>query len=247
MSNETNQTPGTEDQLDNQSSPDVAETSAAGVSDAAGDASVADGGADAGTATETAPSTPAAAEPPPAPVAPAAPVVTPPPAPPVQAGKKISDLTAEEYVLHKNRDLSAISKTVQSVIDRMRAYSNAMAKGRVMGDTDGGQHQRDLYYTILTALQAKDEDMGPSMDAICWFFMRGRKECFSEAYAFRFMNAVRLDKDELQSFQYILRVLVSACDPAGRAVALKQIDMNRASSKLANLQARDNFLKYFLG
>jgi hypothetical protein len=254
MSNENEQPQGDEDQLDNQSSPDVAEEGTVGVSDAADDAADTDDTADAGAAAEPAASAPAAVEPVPAPVAPAAPVVTPPPAPSAGAinpvlvtGKKISDLTAEEYVLHKNKDLSEISKTVQTIIDRMRTYTTAMAKGNVMGDTNGGQHQRDLYYTILTALQGKEEDLIPSMDAICWFFMAGRKDCFSEGYAFRFMNAVRLDKDELQSFQYLLRVLVSACDPAGRATALKQIDMNRASSKIASLQARDNFLKYFLG
>lgn len=193
-------------------------------------------------AAEAPASVPAAVEPVPAPVAAVAkPVVTAPPR------KTMADATVEEYVLYRNKHLSALSKTTLNIIERMKAYAEAMAKNNVMGDTNGGGHQRDLYFTILTALQGKEEDLAASMDAICWFFVKYRKDCLSEPYAFRFMNAVRLDRNESQCLQYLLRVFVSASDPAGRALALKQIDMNRASSKITDLQARDNFLKYFLG
>lgn len=183
---------------------------------------------------------PAVSTPPPAPEQ----KPTPPPVEQKAVVGNIDTLTVEEYVLVRMRHLKELPAQAKNIVARMQNYVDKMNTERAVGATDGALQQRELYFTILTALAAPDETVMPCLEAIAWYLNKYRGNCFGDGHAYRFMGQMKVTPQQLGDFQNLLYVLKLGANPASRKAAMGQVDLSRATGKMDDQRSREHLLAF---
>lgn len=154
------------------------------------------------------------------------------------------DDTVEQYLRVRFKNMADIPANTKTVIQRMERYTTSMAKNQAMGATKGSDLQRELFYTFMAALGGPDDSINPSLEAICWYFKTNLNNCFAHTHAYRFMNAVKLSKDQGICLQSLIHLFTLICEPGARSLAVKQIDIARATEKIADLRSRERLIAF---
>lgn len=150
-----------------------------------------------------------------------------------------------EAFLKRKHSLTEIPNNTKSMIASINEYTEAMGPGCAMGDKEGGMWQKRLYLAFIGALSVNDEETEIALDALTYLFRQHRSGAFTTSMVFRFMDTVRLSKNEALLFQMLLQLFLETSVPAGRALALKNHDFKRIASKMVDPRHAERLMAYF--
>lgn len=88
------------------------------------------------------------------------------------------------------------------------------------------QQQVYLYRAITGIInKLEGEEFTQAWSWLLACFFEYRKDVFGERHVYRAMEEITLSPDDRKAFQRLLNLLILTCEPASRAIALRQIDM----------------------
>lgn len=177
-------------------------------------------------------------------VAPAAPVAQ--VAPVVKESEAASEGGITQYA-DINRVLSNVPKAKLAIIHFLTEYARDMAPRRPIPETTGAIYQADLYKQLHVLINKEDEHFHPLFTAVLMFFKHEAERCFSATHAFRFMDTVKLNKDERASFNSLIDMLRILGPVEGRKENAKQVSLEKALAKNMTDTGRSRILSYFDG
>jgi hypothetical protein len=122
-----------------------------------------------------------------------------------------------------NSNVAAVSNF--SVIEN---YINDMAPGKSMDEQFGSRHQVLLFRAIQSIINGDGKDFPEVFATLLKIFADNSKGVFSAQYAFRFVAALPLNKDDLEGFLRIVNLLTVTGPVQSRALVVKTIDLKRA-------------------
>jgi hypothetical protein len=179
---------------------------------------------------------------------PAEPVApTPVVAPPAPEPAVTEEQTIHTYLRDHHRVVSqdAYPHSVRIIIEQMEEYILAMGPRSPITADMGKVHQRKLYNSFLTALQAKNGEYMNAIAAILYYFHRERAGCFELRLAFRFMDVIKLDAANLSAFQQLLNLFTLTANPATRQQGLLSADIGKVITFLPSATAKEHLLAFY--
>lgn len=131
---------------------------------------------------------------------------------------------------------------VRSVIDE---YITGMAPAKPITESAGANFQLKLWRAIEQVLRSPAELFHVNMNTLLEEIKKNRDGVFSEKYVFRFFHRIELPETQLKSFERLLNLFITTCDPSTRELALKQVDMEKTLEKLPNEETRQRIFAYY--
>lgn len=143
--------------------------------------------------------------------------------------------TATPGIMH-TASVPGVSEMIKddNLKTRLTAYSEMMAVGRPTTVEEGSLQQLNLWNTVKWVLGLEGGDFVRCYSKLLEFVLENRKGIFSERYAYRFFDSLKMSSSERKNFERIMNLLLTTCDPKTRALAMKQIDMRSTLSGLTD-------------
>ena len=171
----------------------------------------------------------------------------------VEEIRDIEKKVSEEAVILRDDFASMIAElndkgtaTQKEIIRVFEGYTANMGVGMVMSGETGIKFQVSLWKVILTTLsRSSREEFKSAWNLILNYFNKFRDTTFSEAYVFRFAEQWHLSTVELKMFQSIINLIHLTCNPATRAIGLKQVDLERTLSTGFTDEARQRIMNFY--
>lgn len=162
----------------------------------------------------------------------------------VEASKPVA---ANAPVVEK---LASILKNVppanQIDINRIQIYIEKMAPRRPIDAKVGVAEQVALYRSIQNIINRQEDYFTQLFSALLFLFKtEGATGALSDRYRMRFMENVTLPVGDRKAFANITAMLHILADPASRAIAMKQVNLERALENGLTAEGRDRVLNYF--
>ena len=146
-----------------------------------------------------------------------------------------------------NRLLAGVPKAKHGIIHFLLEYARDMAPKRPVTPERGGSYQADLYRALHALINKEDEHFRPLFTAVLRVFEHEANGCFRATHVFRFMENVKLNKDERHSFSALIDMLRLLGPVEGRKDAAKQVDLSKTLAKNMSDVGRSRVLSYFDG
>ena len=146
---------------------------------------------------------------------------------------------------HRVVSPDAYPHSVKIVIAQLEEYVAAMGPKAPVDAITGQTHQRKLYNSFLTALQAGNGEYMIAITVIMYFFHRYRNECFDLRLVYRFMDTIKLDATNRSAFQQLINLFVETANPATRARGLKAADLNKVVTFLPSNKCKEHLLAFY--
>lgn len=112
-----------------------------------------------------------------------------------------------------------------NLLNQLRVYAEQMAVGRPITVEEGTLQQANLWNTIKWVLKLEGAEFVRCYAKLLEFVLENRRGIFSERYAYRFFDSLRMATNERKNFERIMNLILTTCDPRTRALSLKQVDM----------------------
>ena len=117
---------------------------------------------------------------------------------------------------------------------RLNAYLEAMAVGKPTTVEEGVIQQSNLWNIIKWVLGLEGADFVRCYAKLLEVVLENRRGVFSERYAYRFFDSLRMSGNDRKNFERILNLLLTTCDPRTRALSMRQIDLRTTLSGLVD-------------
>lgn len=116
---------------------------------------------------------------------------------------------------------------LEALIDRLEAYADQMAPGKMIDPRDGAGCQQALWNAVRSVFMAPAAEFNLLFSELLITFhrMRGQGQVFNEMYLFRFFTHMRFNSGSARSFERIMNLLLVTCNPATRRLAVAQMDL----------------------
>lgn len=183
----------------------------------------------------TAPVVESPAQPAPEPV-----VETPPapPAPPVEQPKPIAPVAP-------SAPKEAVASNVVELMGILEEYKTKMSlKGTVPVDV-GVQMQGKLLRAYNKMLSKEGKDFVDNMNALVRFVKENRQDVFNERAINRFMQFVKMNKEEHQFFTRFNTLLIFTADIEDRKMVASRVDMKYIEARMKNSGAMQRLRNYY--
>jgi hypothetical protein len=131
------------------------------------------------------------------------------------------------------------------VLQNIQDYMRSMSPDRPLADVDGARMQVRLYRQLMVLLNTLDEDFDVAMNTVLKMLLLGKNDVFHETNAFRFTEQMQLGADERKTFINVMHFLKAMADPKSRALAAKQISINKVWGPSVTEAGRTRVLGYF--
>lgn len=151
-----------------------------------------------------------------------------------------ASLTEQLGVILKN-----VPAAYQTDIARVLAYLERMAPNRPVDAKVGIEEQKALYRSIQNIINRQEEYFTPLFTALLFIFKSETKGALSDRYRMRFMDNITLPVGDRKAFANLSQMLAIVADPKSRAVAMKQVSMERALENGLTPEGRTRVLNYF--
>lgn len=136
---------------------------------------------------------------------------------------------------------------LESLTSRLEGYVQKMGPGQAVIDTaEGVLQQFQLWRTIRSVLDKKDEEFTLLFSALLKFVSTHRKGAFSEKYAFRFFDDLSLTGNERRNFERMMNLLLTTCDPRSRSVTIKQVNLESTLQHIGSEEIRQRVTGFYL-
>jgi len=135
-------------------------------------------------------------------------------------------MTATPNVMH-SATIPGVSEMIKddNLRNRLAVYAEKMAVGLPTTVEEGSFQQVQLWNTIKWVLGLEGGDFVRCYSKLLEFVLANRRGIFSERYAYRFFENMKLPSNERKNFERIMNLLLATCDPRTRALSMRQIDM----------------------
>lgn len=134
----------------------------------------------------------------------------------------------------------------KSLVTSIEAYMTNMAPGKPVKTDDGAKYQYQLWKTIQNlAHNAPVEEFKSLWNLLLMFVNQHKQGVFHDRYLFRFSEYWVHSIEELNGFQRILNLINLTCDPATRALGLRQINMDATLTDGFTDEARQRILSFY--
>lgn len=171
------------------------------------------------------------------------------PAPPVVAAPpepRKEPTTVHEYFAQRYPNMVELPVGIVGVIDTMEAYNHAMHPSRPIEPRAAVQFQRALHYCFLNALGLPGRQSQMALDAILWYFNKGRDGAFSQYLIFRTLPARSMSPSEMSSLRMMLHLFYNTSDPATRKANLRSmVDIRKIVETLPTPKTRESLLNFY--
>lgn len=137
-----------------------------------------------------------------------------------------------EKIKGKYGDAAATHFNTAVIVGKLNNYVSAMAPNTPMSDELGASWQGELAKCFFEALQVAPEASVLSLGVLELYFTEYRNHAFSRTHVFRFMDKVRLEKQELMAFQSLLHLFLEL--GADNDKTKKEIQREISISKIAD-------------
>lgn len=120
-------------------------------------------------------------------------------------------------------------KVVQTMHTRMQKYESLMGPNCVIHEqTKGAEHQVFLFNTFMRALGERGENLFMCVDVILAHINQHIRSTFSDTMAFRFIRFIKRDRDEVNTYCTVFRVLLQIAPPTTRMSAANSPQVKNA-------------------
>ena len=113
----------------------------------------------------------------------------------------------------------------QLIVDRLTAYSAAMAPNAAINETDGKAQQLALWKVIEQVLKLEGPEFIKGFALLLDFIAEHRTTHFSEKYAYRFFGPLALSAGDKRNFNRLLNLFIATADRATRRMGLEQVGL----------------------
>ena len=159
-----------------------------------------------------------------------------------QAAAASTGITRYEDV---NRYLADVPKGKHMVVQFMIEYADKMRPKRSISESEGASYQALLAQQLLNLINNEDEYFKPLFSACLRVMEHEAEGAFAATHVFRFLENVRLTKDERTAFTNTVDMMRLLGPVQGRKVAARQINLERAMAKGFKDSGRQRILSYF--
>lgn len=115
----------------------------------------------------------------------------------------------------------------KTVADRLSAYAQDMAPGKMLSDAAIVQYQLQLWSTLRAVVES-EADFDLCFPLVVAFFKEGKDAAFSDRCVYRGAENIPLDKDTLAVFQNLINAIRAVVDRGSYQEATKIVDINRS-------------------
>jgi hypothetical protein len=113
----------------------------------------------------------------------------------------------------------------QLIVDRLTAFSTAMAPNAAINETDGKAQQLALWKVIEQVLKLEGPEFIKGFAMLLDFIAEHRTTHFSEKYAYRFFGPLALSAGDKRNFNRLLNLFIATADRATRRMGLEQVGL----------------------
>lgn len=140
-----------------------------------------------------------------------------------------------------------LDNTVNLIGLQLDRYTDIMGVGVIHSSIVGAKAQAILYRAIMQTLMQDGPTFYTAMDNLCRFITTHRSGMFKETRAFRYLDSPELSLTslELKNFTRLLHALLTLADPAGRQLAIKQVDLTLVMAGISNQEIHQRVIEYF--
>lgn len=142
----------------------------------------------------------------------------------------------------------ALHDQLHVIHTELSKYVEHMAPSVPVNAETGAMYQKSLYRTLVATLKLPDEIFAQGWGIVLDIAHRHRSGAFDEARIYRFFEHLRpMGHQEVDGFRNLLHLIINTADPKGRAIALKQIDLQGLASRLhlGNSRAGERLVAYY--
>lgn len=134
----------------------------------------------------------------------------------------------------------------KSLVTAIENYMANMAPGKPVDPDTGVKHQYALWKTIHNLVHNAPASEFKSLWSLLLAFFNTYKEgVFHDRYLFRFSEYWSYSNEELNGFQRVLNLINLSCDPATRAIGLRQVNLDTTLRDGFSEEARQRLLNFY--
>lgn len=136
----------------------------------------------------------------------------------------------------------------QALVNGLRNYTTAMAKGVPMSPTKGIEHQYTLWAILKGVVEANQtyEEFRAQWNIVLAYFHHYNNGCLGGRYVFRFADTWARGSEQLGYFQKLLNLIHVTSDPTTRQeFAGKKVDVKRTMEEGFSPEAAGRVLQYY--
>lgn len=142
--------------------------------------------------------------------------------------------------------LTGVPAASQNDITRIRMYCQTMAPKKPVTLRVGATEQSTLYRSIQNIINRQENYFKELFTALLAIFAaEGVDGALSDRYRNRFMEHVNLSKADRKAFEQLTHMLSMLANTSTRAVAMKQINLERALDSGLTAEGQRRVLQYF--
>lgn len=129
---------------------------------------------------------------------------------------------------------------IEIIEQNLSDFARKMGTNVQVTAAEGAVSQGVLYRTIKMVLAQEGGDFTNMYGRLLGFVKTHRNTMFSDRYAYRFFDQVRINQADRKNFERILNLMIATCDPATRRLGLSQVDLQGtlAGFRDGNIQQR---------
>lgn len=138
------------------------------------------------------------------------------------------------------------TEVTKNTISDMLLYAIEMAPGSPVSVETGSMKQIQLFRSLQNSINNAGADFRIMFATILRIVYELKDTgAFQVRYAFRFFPDMNMNKEDRDAFTNLLHLMLTLCNPSGRAVAQRQIDLNKAISLGFTDEGRQRLISFF--
>lgn len=120
-----------------------------------------------------------------------------------------------------------VTASIQAEVSR---FIEKMAPGKTHGPNEGQSLQTNLWTKVIKPiLSMEGQEFNTNFAKLLEMVQKYRQAHFHEAYAYRYWKDLKISNTARTSFESILHLLLTTCDPKNRQVAIQQVDLSEVT------------------
>jgi hypothetical protein len=156
-------------------------------------------------------------------------------------------LPSDEFELELKRVLKDVPVAYQGEIVRVLAYVKDMNVTRPTNPKVGAGHQVSLYRAVQTLINRQEVHFTALFTALLKIIYQNRQGVFAPTAVARFVEEMALVGKDRKAFVSLMYLFCQVADPKGRALSLKQIDLERAIADGLSYEGQSRVVAYLKG
>ncbi|MBE0438194.1 MAG: hypothetical protein IBX57_00310 [Gammaproteobacteria bacterium] len=160
---------------------------------------------------------------------------------------KVEEPKVEPKVQEPTASPTASNSIEENLMKEIETYIEEMKPGKSHFGEEGPMRQVKLYRTIQAILRLEGTSFNKMMNYLLSKIKDHRKGVFGEKYIFRYMSQVKLADDQRKNFERFMSLLLTTCDSATRAQALKQVDLELVMKGFKNSEMQQRVEAFYSG